>query len=115
MVDVGRIKVAAAIVKCHYLFERGEMPVMKVRPAQTDVAQAGRAKLSDVVRAPGYLEAASVLCLRAHSDVVKLVVAEKTGGVTDVAPRLIEDALPADFGRRERSDLRRALIERRAI
>ena len=83
--------------------------------AQTNIAQTGRAELADVVRVAGDLEASGVFELRAHADVVKLIVAEKTSGMTDIASRLIEDALPASLRRTQGIDLRHVLIEGRAI
>ena len=53
MIDVGRIEVAAAIVKVHNLFESSKVSIMKVWTAQSDVPQARRTKLSDVVRVAG--------------------------------------------------------------
>src|SRR5438128_12166535 len=115
MIDVGRVEVSAAIVKVHNLFKSSEVSIMKVRAAQPDVPQTGSAELADVVRVAGDLEASGVFELRAHADVVKLIVAEKTSGMTDIASRLIEDALPASLRRTQGIDLRHALIEGRAI
>ena len=38
VIDVGRVKVSAAVVESDDLLKGRKMPVMKVRPAQTDVA-----------------------------------------------------------------------------
>ena len=85
MIDVRCIEITAAIVKVHNLFESCEVSVMKVRATQSYIAQAGRAKLSDVVRVAGDLEAARVFELWANADVMKLIVAEKSSGMTDIA------------------------------
>ena len=85
MIDVGRVEVSAAIVKVHNLFKSSEVSIMKVRAAQPDVPQTGRAKLADVVRVARDLEASGVFKLRANADVVKLIVAEESSGMTDIA------------------------------
>ena len=85
MIDVGRIEVSAAIVKVHNLFESSKVSVMKVRATQSYVAQTGRAKLSDVVWVAGNLKAAGVFELWANADVMKLIVAEKSSSMTDIA------------------------------
>ena len=77
MIDVRSVKVATAIIKGHDFFQRLKVTIMKVRTSQADVAQAGRAELAGVIRVAGYLEPAGVLGLRAHADVVKLIVAEQ--------------------------------------
>src|SRR5438094_3080368 len=114
MINVGRIEISAAIVEIYHVFKRGKVPIVKVWTTQPDVPQTGSAELADVVRVAGDLEASGVFELRAHADVVKLIVAEKTSGMTDIASRLIEDALPASLRRTQGIDLRHVLIEGRA-
>src|SRR5437879_5348356 len=115
MIDVRRIEISAAIVEIYHIFKRGKVPVVKVRTTQSDVAQTGCAKLADIVVVAGDLKAARVFKLRAHADVVKLIVGEQSSGVTDIASRLIKDALSARLRGTQRIDLRHALIEGRAI
>ena len=106
------IEIAATIVESHDFFECGETSVMKVRTAQADVTQAGSAELTNVVGITGHLKAAGVFGLRANSDVMKCVVAEKAAGVADIAAPVIENALAALFGSAERGDLLDRQIER---
>ena len=115
MIDVGRIEIAAAIIEGHDFFECLKMAVMKIWTPQANVAQAGRAKLADVVRVPGHLEAAGVFSLRTHADVVKRIVAKQITGVTDIATPCVKDALTACFGSPEGRDLLHTQIKRRPI
>ena len=112
MIDVRGIEIAAAIVESHDVLERGQAPVMKVWSTQTHVAQAGSAKLTNVVGITGHLKAAGVFGLRAHSDVVKGIVAEKAAGMADVAASGIKDSLAAILSRAEWGDLLDRQIER---
>ncbi len=84
MIDVRRIEIAAAVVEFNHLFERGKVAIVKIVTAQPGVAQAGGAKLADVVRIAGDLETARVFCLGPHADIVKRVVAEQSSRMTNV-------------------------------
>jgi len=115
VIDVGRVEIAAAIVKIYNLFKSSEVPIVKVGAAKSNIAQTGRAELADVVGIAGDLEASGVFKLWANADVVKLIVGEKSSSMTDIASGLIKSSLSAGLGCPQWIDLRCALIERRAI
>jgi len=57
VIDVGCIEVAAAIIEGHNFFECLKMTVVKIWTTQANIAQDRGAKLADVVRVAGHLEA----------------------------------------------------------
>src|SRR2546430_13339056 len=64
VIDIRRIKVATAIIESDDLFERGEMSVMKIRAAQSDVAQTRRDRKSTRLNSSHSQISYAVFCLK---------------------------------------------------